>query len=163
MLSILQTCFHVVGRSCYVMAFHCSLLPTQGVGGGHVFEISVTRLIIEVTRLVHVLMLTVLVIVMFYFQLPSNLSLISMVCRMMCTCILHVIFIPMCNCVTMRIISLLSAKDLWTERVPDVCASANDLLRKRSVHRNKADVQYTRAHHSTNHTAVSDRLLRSWK
>ena len=73
---------------------------------------SVTRLVIEVTMLVHVMILTILVIVMFYFQLPSNLSLISMVCRMIRGCVLHISFTPMYNCVTMRIIDLLSVVDL---------------------------------------------------
>jgi len=35
--------------------------------GGHVFEMSVTRLVIEVTRLVLIMILTILVIVMFCF------------------------------------------------------------------------------------------------
>jgi hypothetical protein len=63
--------------------------------------------VIEVTGLVHVLILTILVIVMFYFQLLSNLSLIVWSCKM-CACVLRVSFIPMYNCVTMRIITLLS-------------------------------------------------------
>jgi hypothetical protein len=90
---------------------------------------SVTRLVIEVTGSVHVMILTILLIVLFFFQLLSNLSLISTVCRMMCVCALHISFIVMYNCVTVRIIGLMSVMDLETERVPDVCVTANDPLR----------------------------------
>ena len=121
----LQTSFYVVvRRSYYVLAFHCSLSSTEGGRARFLDECHPSRY--RVTRLVHIMILTVLVIVLFYFQLSSDLSLISMVCRMMCACVLHVSFIPMYNCVTMRIISLLSVMDLQTERVPDVCASANE-------------------------------------
>jgi hypothetical protein len=60
----LSTSFYVVvGRSYYVLAFQCSLSSTRG----HIFETSVTRLVIEVTRLVLIMILTILVIVMFCF------------------------------------------------------------------------------------------------
>jgi hypothetical protein len=80
--------------------------------GEHVFEMSVTRQVIEVTSLVHVMVLTILWQWCFISSFLVICHSIVWSFRMMCACVLYVSFIPMYNCVRTRIISLMSVMDL---------------------------------------------------
>ena len=66
---------------------------------------------------------------MFRFQVPSKLSLISMVCRMVCACRLYCTsdFIPIYSYVTMHITGMLSVMDFMDGTGSMTCFRANDL------------------------------------
>ena len=64
----------------------CTIVISGEGGRGNIIEVSVSLLVIEVATLVH----NNLMIVKFCFQLPSNVSLISIVRGMKCACALLV-------------------------------------------------------------------------